>query len=201
MEKEIEIKPYDSPPEPTLDWSAVEPYIGKLTEPRPPMDEVSEADIRHWCEVMQDANPLYADTAYARNSAYGGMIAPPAMVQTWSMMGMGASLDQFRRGVIEHAEDPHHKINAALEKAGYTGIVATSQEQTFLAPIRPGDSIYTRMGVVHLTKNDSYTRQGVGRYYVLFFSFSNQKGEEVAQMTFRVLFYKPPMKTRRIYKG
>ena len=116
MGKTYEIKPFDSPPEPTLDWSEVEPYIGKLTPPRVPLDEVSESDIRHWCEVMQDANPLYSDTEYARNSEYGGMIAPPAMVQSWSMMGMGASMDQYRRAVLENPDDPHHKVNAALEK-------------------------------------------------------------------------------------
>ncbi len=201
MGKTYEIKPFDSPPEPTLDWSEVEPYIGKLTPPRVPLDEVSESDIRHWCEVMQDANPLYSDTEYARNSEYGGMIAPPAMVQSWSMMGMGASMDQYRRAVLENPDDPHHKVNAALEKAGYTGVVAAAQEQTYLKPIRPGDTIYYSMGVVHLTKNDSYTRQGVGRYYVLYYSFSNQNQEEVANMTFRVLWYKPPMSTRRLYKG
>ncbi len=201
MPKTYEIKPHDSPPEPTLDWEEVAPYIGKLTEPRAPLDEVTESDIRHWCEVMQDANPLYRDTETARNSEYGGMIAPPAMVQTWSMMGMGASMDQYRRAVLEKPDDPHHKVNAALKKAGYVGVVATAQEQTYLKPIRPGDTIYYSMGVVHMTKNDSYTRQGVGRYYVLYYSFTNQNQEEVANMTFRVLWYKPPLTTRMLYKG
>lgn len=201
MPTTYEIQPYDSPPEPTLDWAEVAPYIGKLTEPRASMDEVTESDIRHWCEVMQDANPLYRDTEYARASPYGGMIAPPAMVQTWSMMGMGASMDQYRRGILENPDDPHHKVNAALEKAGYTGVVATAQEQTYLKPIRPGDTIHYAMGVVHMTRSDSYTRQGVGRYYVLYYRFTNQHEEEVANMTFRVLWYKPPMSTRRLYKG
>jgi len=201
MPKTYEIQPHDSPPEPTLDWEEVAPYIGKLTEPRAPLDEVTASDIRHWCEVMQDPNPLYRDTDHARNSPYGGMIAPPAMVQTWSMMGMGASMDQYRRAILENPDDPHHKVNAALEKAGYTGVVATAQEQTYLKPIRPGDTVYYSMGVVHMTRNDSYTRQGVGRYYVLYYRFTNQNQEEVANMTFRVLWYKPPMSTRRLYKG
>jgi uncharacterized protein len=201
MARSYEIKPFQGPPEPTLDWEEVAPYIGKLTPPRAPLDEVTASDIRHWCEVMQDPNPLYRDTPYARASDTGGMIAPPAMVQTWSMMGMGASMDQYRRAVLENPDDPHHKVNAALERAGYTGVVATAQEQTYLNPIRPGDTVTYSMGVVHLTKEDSYTRQGVGRYYVLYYRFTNQRQEEVANMTFRVLWYKPPMSTRRLYKG
>jgi len=41
----------------------------------------------------------------------------------------------------------------------------------------------------------------VGRYYVLYYSFTNQNQEEVANMTFRVLWYKPPLTTRMLYKG
>ena len=35
----------------------------------------------------------------------------------------------------------------------------------------------------------------------MMYRFFNQDGEEVSNMTFRVLWYKPPMTTRRLYKG
>ena len=52
-------------------------------------------DIRHWCEVMRDANPLYTDEEYASKSRYGGIVAPPTMVQTWSLDAMKEALERF----------------------------------------------------------------------------------------------------------
>ena len=201
MGNKLEIKPFNSPPEETLDYEKLKSLVGLQPERRKPHDEVSASDIRHWCEVMQDANPLYYDTEYARKSEYGGMIAPPAMVQTWSLGTMKAAINQFVHGKLEYPEDNLNKVNAALEEAGYTGVMATAQELTCLKPIRPGDTISSETGPVQLSDYDHYTRQGVGRYYTIMYRFFNQHDEEVAFMTFRVVWYKPPMATRRLYKG
>ena len=201
MGKKDEIKPFYGPPEETLDYDSLKHLVGQFSPVRLPHDEVTESDIRHWCEVMQDANPLYYDTEYARKSEYGGMIAPPAMVQTWSLATMKAALDHFVRGKLEYPEDPINQVNALLEKAGYTGVMATAQEQTYLKPIRPGDVISGQIGIVQISEYDHFTRQGVSRYYTIMYRFLNQHEEEVCNMTFRVLWYKPPMKTRKLYKG
>ena len=196
-----QVKPFNSPTEDTLDFDTVKHLINKFAPVRLPHDEVSASDVRHWCEIMHDANPLYADTDYARKSKHKGMIAPPAMVQTWSLGTLRAALDQFVHGKLEHPDDPHNQINAILQEAGYTGVMATAQEQTYLKPIRPGDVISCELGVVQLSDYDHFTRQGVARYYTILYRFYNQHREEVSHMTFRVLWYKPPMSTRRRYEG
>lgn len=201
MSKKYEVLPFNSPSEETLNYEEVKDLLFKSSPVRPGHDEVSLSDIRHWCEVMQDPNPLYADTEYARNSEYGGPIAPPAMVQTWSLETMKTALDHFVHDKLEFPDDPHNQLNEIIARYGYSGVMATQQEQIFLEPLRPGDTLYTSITVVHLSEYDHFTRQGVGRYYTIQYSFSNQDKKEICRETFRVLMYKPPISSRRLYKG
>lgn len=195
------IKPFQGPPEETLDYSKVEPLIGKSSALHDPHDEVTLSDIRHWCEIMEDANPLYSDEEYAKKSKYGGIIAPPAMVQTWSLDDMHDALQRFVHGNLLFEEDPHNQLFSTLDREGYNGVVATAQEQTYLKPIRPGDVIRSRITVSRVSKYDHFTRQGIGRYVDILYTFVNQHDEEVCVESFRVLKYKPPMDTRRLYDG
>ncbi len=202
MGKNYEVKPYyKSPKEETLDFSTVEHLLFQFSPLLDPHDVVSESDIRHWCEVMHDANPLYYDTEYAKNSEYGSMIAPPAMVQAFTLFSMEVALKQFRKEEIENPEYPHNELNERLMQAGYTGIMATAQQQTFHAPIKLGDQVFWKLGIGMISDHDHFTRQGVGRYFVMVYEFYNQNEEKVCTMNFRLLRYKPPMETRRMYKG
>ena len=195
------IKPFQGPPEATLDYSKVEPFVGKASPFHDPHDEVTLSDIRHWCEVMQDSNPLYSDEDFAKGSRYGGIIAPPAMVQTWSLDDMHDALQRFVHANQPFKEDPHNQLFDLLDAEGYNGVVATAQEQTYLKPIRPGDVIRSRITVGRVSKYDHFTRQGIGRYVDILYTFVNQHDEEVCVESFRVLKYKPPMDTRRLYEG
>lgn len=195
------IKPFSGPPEETLDYSKVEPFIGKSSPFHNPHDEVTKSDIRHWCEVMQDPNPLYCDEEFAKESKYGGIIAPPAMVQTWSLDDMHDALQRFVHANQPFKEDPHNQLFDLLDSEGYNGVVATAQEQTYLKPIRPGDVIRSKITVAKVSKYDHFTRQGTSRYVDILYTFINQHDEEVCVESFRVLKYKPPMDTRRLYEG
>ena len=49
-------------------------------------DPVNQPMIRHWAAAFEDANPVYTDpevAAPARGSA--AIVAPPLMLQTWTM--------------------------------------------------------------------------------------------------------------------
>ncbi|MFE3283438.1 hypothetical protein ACFXJJ_09995, partial [Streptomyces sp. NPDC059233] len=48
-------------------------------------DPVNEPMIRHWCEAMGDANPAYTGPA---------AIAPPTMLQAWTMGGLSGHSDR-----------------------------------------------------------------------------------------------------------
>jgi acyl dehydratase len=196
-----EIRSYSDPAEQAFDYSRVEPLIGIGSAFHEGHDEVSESDIRHWCEVMQDANPLYTDEEYARQGTYGTIIAPPTMVQTWSLDPMKEALERFVDGKPPFAEDPHNQIFGIIDEMGYHGVVATAQTQEYLKPVRPGDTLRCQIAVGGVSKYDHYTRMGVGRYVDLMYTFINQDGEQVCVAAFRVLKYRPPLETRRLYAG
>jgi acyl dehydratase len=195
------IQPYSSPAEVAFDYSRIEKFVGASSEWHDGHDEVSESDIRHWCEALRNANPIYTDEEAAKKSKYGGIIAPPEMIQTWSLDDMEWALRRFVHNDPPFKEDPHNQLYAIIDAMGYDGVVATAQTQEYLRPVRPGDTIRTRITVGRVSKYDHYTRMGVGRYVDMIYTFANQRGEEVCVATFRVLKYRPSTATRRIYQG
>ena len=92
--------------------------VGQESELRRCKDDVNKAMIRHWCEAMEDGNPLYTDEAYAKQSKYGGIIAPPQMVQAFSTPAL------WPKG--EGKPDPFAAAVKKMGDAGYFGIVATT---------------------------------------------------------------------------
>ncbi len=56
--------------------------LASESRPEPAPLEVSEYLIRHWCETLEDGNPLYLDDAYARSRGFHGLVAPPGAVMT-----------------------------------------------------------------------------------------------------------------------
>jgi len=196
-----EILPWSAPHEEPFDYSRIEHLIGKSSPFRDGHDEVSKSDIRHWCEATRDGNPLYTDEEYAKKSRHGGIIAPPTMVQTWSLSPLWAALEQFVDENPPFPEDPHNQLFGAIDAMGYNGVVATEQTQEYLKPVRPGDEIRTRITVGGVSRYEHYTAMGAGRYVDMIYTFINQNDEEVCVATFRVLKYRPPVDTRRLYKG
>ena len=48
-------------------------------------DPVNQPMIRHWAAAFEDANPVYVDPDAAAASRHGQVVAPPLMLQTWTM--------------------------------------------------------------------------------------------------------------------
>ncbi len=60
----------------TAGYEEVKALIGMEGPPVTGPDEVSKQMIRHWCEAVEDANPLYSDEGYVGKSKYCGIILP-----------------------------------------------------------------------------------------------------------------------------
>jgi acyl dehydratase len=50
------------------------------SEPEVAPVECSEHLIRHWCETVEDGNPLYLDEEYAISRGFKGLVAQPGMI-------------------------------------------------------------------------------------------------------------------------
>ena len=61
-------------------------FVGQPMGPSSSAPEaVNVPMIRHWVDALDDRNPVYLDEEAANRSRFGGLVAPPAMLQTWTM--------------------------------------------------------------------------------------------------------------------
>ncbi|MFC7343355.1 bifunctional MaoC family dehydratase N-terminal/OB-fold nucleic acid binding domain-containing protein [Saccharopolyspora griseoalba] len=148
--------------------------------PRSARDPVNQPMINNWVEALGDANPVYTDDAAAAESVHGGLVAPPAMVQVWTMGGLHPDRDP---------DDPLHAMMSALDEAGFAGVVATNCDQVYHRYLRHGErvSVSTRLESVVGPK-----RTGLGEGWFVTTRSTWCVGEEpVAEMMFRVLKFRP----------
>ncbi len=150
------------------------------SKPRAARDPVNWPTINNWVEAIGDRNPIYVDDAAARAAGHPGIVAPPAMIQVWTMFGLGGERPK---------DDPLGPIMQLLDDAGYIGVVATNCEQTYHRYLRPGEhvSITSEMGDVVGPKQ---TALGEG-FFVNQHIIWRVGDEDVAEMNWRILKFKP----------
>jgi len=161
-------------------------------------DPVNQAMIRHWVEAMGDVNPVYVDDAAAREAGFPGVIAPPTMLQAWTMRGLRASQhsDQARAAGRTPADSPSDQLSALLDEAGFTSVVATNCDQHYERPLVPGDHLEVS-SVIDAVSGEKKTGLGLGHFITNRLEYRDQRGELVATMRFRILKFKPGTGTAR----
>ena len=161
----------------------------------PPMegrDEVNQAMIRHWVDAMGDENPVYVDAQSARENGFPGVVAPPTMLQAWTMRGLlsqpgGAwQAPRHASGEVSAQEQLFDIFNAA----GFTSVVATNCDQEYVRPIVLGDQL-TVTSVIDSVSPEKHTGLGDGHFVTTRLEFTDQHGERVATMRFRILRFRP----------
>ncbi|MGH3304287.1 MAG: OB-fold domain-containing protein [Streptosporangiaceae bacterium] len=154
-----------------------------LSSPRLGRDPVNLPMIRAWTDAIGDANPVYTDAA-AADSVHGGLVAPPAMVQVWTMPGLRPP-GSGRRSA---GDDPLGVMTARLDEAGFTSVVATNCEQTYARYLRPGEQLAVRSELLDVT-GPKKTALGEG-WFVTTRSIWFSGADPVATMDFRVLKFR-----------
>jgi uncharacterized OB-fold protein/acyl dehydratase len=151
-----------------------------VAKPRAARDPVNQPTINNWVEALGDRNPIYTDEAAARDAGHPGIVAPPAMIQVWTMFGL--------RGE-RPTDDPMGPMMELFDGAGYVGVVATNCEQTYHRYLRPGEevSIASEMRDVIGPKQ---TALGEGWFINQHISW-RVGDEDVAEMEWRILKFKP----------
>lgn len=134
-------------------------------------DLVNEPMIRHWCEALGDTNPAYAGPE---------AVAPPPMLQAWTMGGLSGHTGR---------SEAYDELLALLDDAGYTSVVATDCEQEYLRPLRPGDAI-TFDALIESVSERKTTKLGTG-YFVTTRMDVRADGELAGTHRFRILKYAP----------
>jgi uncharacterized OB-fold protein len=134
-------------------------------------DPVNAPMIRHWCEAMGDTNPAYTGP---------DAIAPPTMLQVWTMGGLSGHTGRT---------DAYDELLALLDEAGCTSVVATDCEQEYVRGLRPGDEV-TFDSVIESVSERKTTKLGTG--YFITTRMDVRVGEDLAGThRFRILKYAP----------
>lgn len=138
---------------------------------------VNEIMARHWCEMVEDANPIYFDEAYARTTWLQGTIAPPTMLHTWGMAPVWPEVKQE---------------NAAprLQLEGCVSTVAVNSVTEYFMPLRYGDTL-TATSHISSISDEKTTRLGVGHFVTTITTFRNQFGQVVGTHAFTTFTYRP----------
>jgi uncharacterized protein len=164
------------------------------SSPRPAPDPVNLPMIRHWVQAMGDTNPVYTDADAAARSVHGGLVAPPAMTQVWTMRGLPPADGEDSAGREgpagrEEPADPLGLMSAALDEAGFTSVVATNSEQEYYRYLRLGEHVTVRSSLEEVT-GPKRTALGEG-WFVTTRSTWYVGAEAVASMKFRILKFRP----------
>ena len=167
----------------------LEEFIGKPMGGGGPSvgpDPVNLPMIRHWVDALDDRNPIYLDDAAARRTQFGGLVAPPAMLQSWTM---GRPTVQ---GIAERGGAPGALGRSALSEldaAGYTATRATNSELEFERYLHPGDEI-TSTTMLESISDEKRTALGTGYFVTWLSTYVDQQGEVVGRQRFRVLKFR-----------
>ena len=149
-------------------------------------DAVNQAMVRHWVEAMGDANPVYVDPDAAAASVHGEIIAPPVMLQAWTMQGIHGNV----RTPGEASSNPQTALLNLLESRGFVGVVATNCDQEYDRMLHLGDRLMTR-SVIDSVSDEKATGLGIGHFVTTRIEYLTLDGEPVGRQLFRILKFRP----------
>src|SRR5699024_7449177 len=160
-------------------------FIGREVRPSTPgPDPVNTAMIRHWCEAMGDANPIYQDASAAEDTGRTDIVAPAAMLQAWTMRGYQAARQ------AQSGASPLDELFGLLDEAGFTSVVATDSKQEFHRELVPGDRVSVSEAVESIS-SEKKTALGTGHFVTTMRTYRDQHAAVVATQRWTLLRFRP----------
>lgn len=164
----------------------LQPGIDKIkaegkSEPRRSRDPVNQPMIHHWVDAIGDKNPIYVDQEAAKAAGHPGIVAPPAMIQVWTMGGLGEGRSD---------DDPLSKMMALFDDAGFVGVVATNCEQTYHRYLQPGEELAIHAEITDVV-GPKQTALGEGYFINQLITWTTADDELVAEMNWRIMKFRP----------
>lgn len=141
-------------------------------------DPVNLPMVHHWCQALGESNLAYLDEDFAAQTR-GHLIAPPGMLQTWTM-------DAPRSGSGSNDE-----VMRLLDEAGYTSVVAVNYEHDYLRELQLGERVSVLSSAEDLSE-EKKTALGAGVFTTIRHEYVTDDGEVVGIGRMRLLKFKPP---------
>jgi uncharacterized protein len=151
-------------------------------------DPVNQPMIRHWSAAFEDENPVYTDPVAAAASRFGQIVAPPLMLQTWTMATPRIT------GIAERGGAPvevgRTEVLRLLDEAGYVATLASNSEFEIVRYLHLGDDV-SATTVLESVSDEKQTRIGAGYFVTWATTYTDQSGEVVGRQRFRILKFRP----------
>ena len=151
-------------------------------------DPVNQPMIRHWAAAFEDQNPAYTDPAFAAQSRFGGIVAPPCMLQTWTMATPTLTGIAARGGspVELRGSNPL----SVLDDAGFVATLASNSEFEIERYLRLGERL-TATTAIESISDEKQTRIGRGHFVTWLTTYTTENDEVVGRQRFRIFKFKP----------
>lgn len=151
-------------------------------------DPVNQPMIRHWAAAFEDHDPVYTDPEAAAASRFGEIVAPPMMLQTWTLPTPVVTGIAERGGAPTPSQE--QSAISRFDEAGFTGTLAANSEFEIERYLRLGEAV-SAVNVLESISDEKQTRLGPGHFVTWVTTFTVADGEVVGRHRFRVLKFRP----------
>ncbi len=148
--------------------------LARESEPREAPLDVNEYLIRHWCEALEDGNPLYLDPNFACSQGYRSVLAPVGSIMTTFCL-------PFRWPWPPPDGEPARHIHYDVKEAlGLPVGIITAIEIEHYRPLEVGDRVRVSQRLVSISPWKK-TRLGEGHFWTMDRLYRNQREEIVVR--------------------
>jgi hypothetical protein len=151
-------------------------------------DPTNQPMIRHWAAAFEDRNPVYVNPVRAAGSRFGDIVAPPLMLQTWTMATPTITGIRERGG--SPVESERSGALAVLDDAGFVGTLASNSEFEIERYLRVGE-VVSASTVIEAISEEKQTRLGRGYFVTWVTTYTDEAGDVVGRQRFRILKFRP----------
>lgn len=181
------------------------PYLNKWGSYQFTRDEIDASKIRYFCEVAEDANPMYWDEEFASKSRFGRLIAPPQGLRTFTF-GSFWQPDYVRDRTRDDAarlsgESPSSDSDAGAQmggvmglarERGYDTVTVTSTEAEYLSPFGPNEGRIKQRTMTTQVSEEKQTRVGRGIFITNITEYRTENDDRlIGRLTMVLLNYRP----------
>jgi acyl dehydratase len=131
--------------------------------------DVEKGAIKKFADAVGETNPLYWDEDYAKNTEYGGIIAPPGFFG-WPVKW---------KGPMPMASELRQEAVAIIAQAGYPRVLDGGIEYEFFSPIPADDTLTAKSVIADIQEREGKTGKMI--LTILKTTYVNQDGNLVAE--------------------
>lgn len=165
----------------TIDLAAL---TGERNGPYRSFNPVSRVQVWQWCSAMGDRNPLYLDDDYRSGAGFDRVVAPPAMMQMWTMRDVNF---EYAPGTVDSSSP---RVFDVLGANGFPGIVAVSYDIHFHRLLLEGDRAHHYSTIVTISPLKQ-TALGEGYFVTERAEYLDQDEASFAEALITYFVYRP----------